>query len=64
MISFNDQILKDEGKYCIQVETDSREDYSLILYLLRGLIDKKDCSVTVTKKPSKDIVYLNREAIG
>lgn len=63
MISFNDQILKDEGKYCIQVETDSRGDYDLILYLLRGLIDNKDCNVTVTEKLSKDVVYLNREAM-
>lgn len=64
MISFNDQILNDEGKYCIQIETDNRDDYRLILYLLRGLIDNKDCSVTVTNKLSKDAVYLNREAIG
>ena len=64
MISFNDQILKDEGKYCIQVETDNQADYALILYLLRGLVDGKDCSVTVTNKMSKDVVYLNREAIG
>ncbi len=64
MISFNDQILNDEGKYCIQIETDNRDDYNLILYLLRGLIDNKDCSVTVTNKLSKDVVYLNREAIG
>ena len=54
MISFNDQILKDEGKYCIQVETDSRTDYKLILCLLRGLIDKKACNVTITEKLSKD----------
>ena len=63
MISFNDQILKDEGKYCIQVETDSKGDYELILYLLRGLIDNKDCNVTVTEKLPKDVVYLNGEVM-
>lgn len=60
MISFNEQILKDEGKYCIQIETDSEKDYKLIQSLIRGLIDDKICSVTVSSvRQDEEFIYVN-----
>lgn len=47
MIRFNEQILNDENKYCIQMETDNRRSFELVRDLLRALIDHKVCSVTI-----------------
>lgn len=54
MIVFNEQILTDENKFCIQVETDNRNSFELIRELLSAMVDNKVCSVTVSTE--QDIV--------
>lgn len=48
MFSFNEQLHLDEGKYFLQIETDSRPNFELVRELLRAIVDNKVCSVTVS----------------
>lgn len=57
MLSFNTQILNDEGKYCIQLETDNRNNFELVQTLLRNLMDHKACFVTISN--STDTTAVN-----
>jgi hypothetical protein len=41
------------------MNTDSRENYELVQYLIRSLMDDKQCSVLVTDTPDSDVIYVN-----
>lgn len=49
----------ENGTYEVTMVTDKKENYSLVQYLIRGLIDDKHCSVIITDKPDPNNTYIN-----
>lgn len=45
--------------YEITMTTDSKENYELVQYLVRSLMDGMQCSVMVTDTSDSDIAFIN-----
>ena len=58
MTELKTHVNNENGTYEVTMSTDKKENYLLVQHLVRGLIDGKHCSVTLTNKPNSNVIYL------
>ena len=59
MTNLKTHINNKNGIYEVTLVTDKKENYSLVQYLIRGLIDNKHCSVIISDNPDSETIYIN-----
>ena len=57
--SFKTCIDGQKSQYEITMNTDSSENFELVQYLVRSLMDGKQCSVLVTDVPDSNVAFIN-----
>ena len=57
--SFKTCVDGQKAQYEITMNTDSKENFDLVLYLVRSLMDGKQCGVTVTDALDAGVAYIN-----
>ena len=59
MTELKTHVNNENGTYEVTMVTDKKENYQLMQYLIRGFIDDKQCSVTVTDRLDPEVAYVN-----
>jgi phage-related protein len=56
MTELKTHVNNENGTYEVTMVTDKKESYSLVQYLIRGLIDNRHCSVIISDNPDSSYI--------